>query len=177
MATTDTYSPGEVAKQLGCSVQTIRRWCNTFYPYLSEGASPPTGQRRKLTPNDVEVLKRVHELAGRGFTFAQIAPMLEHTPEPEKTPATTDMVPVLEKESSHEASTALVSVLADVVDQRDQLRELEEVQRELVEQVQSLQEDRQQRTRQVEFAVRALPYLTLLVILLLVAVGLLLVLR
>lgn len=52
-----TLTPKEAAEAVGCSADTIRRYCTLYSRHLSEGAAPPKGRPRVLTLVDVELLK------------------------------------------------------------------------------------------------------------------------
>lgn len=52
-----TLTPKESAEAVGCSADTIRRYCTLYSRHLSEGATPPKGRPRVLTLVDVELLK------------------------------------------------------------------------------------------------------------------------
>lgn len=71
------HAPGQVAKQLGVSTQTVRRYCTQLWKHLSEGASPQKGQARTLTDKDVLVLKQAHTWLDSGHTYEEVKQMLD----------------------------------------------------------------------------------------------------
>jgi DNA-binding transcriptional MerR regulator len=62
------FTPQAVAKQIDVSVQSVRRWADTYKDFLSESANPAPGKTRLYTWADVEVLRRIKELRDSGLT-------------------------------------------------------------------------------------------------------------
>ena len=63
----ETLQPYQVAELLGVDVGTVRRWCGWHSSLLSESANPLPGGRRRLTAQDVEVLRAVKSLRDQGL--------------------------------------------------------------------------------------------------------------
>lgn len=68
----EQITPNEMAEQLDITPHTLRRWCAYHGAYLSPGANPPTGQARRFTGRDLEVLKQAKLLREGGLTVAAI---------------------------------------------------------------------------------------------------------
>jgi hypothetical protein len=56
-----TYTVTQASRILKVSAATIRRWCNEFSEHLSGIATPPPGETRILTGDDLRVLAYVNE--------------------------------------------------------------------------------------------------------------------
>ena len=61
-------TPTFTAELLGINPLTLRRWCDYHAAYLSSGCNPPTGQARRFTDKDIEILKHVKHLRSQGFS-------------------------------------------------------------------------------------------------------------
>lgn len=83
MTEAELRPPGEVAKELGISTSTLRRWAKEFSPYLSSTAGKPgkTGAgaatHRRYTQADVDILTQVKPLLDQGMTYGQAMRHLE----------------------------------------------------------------------------------------------------
>lgn len=66
------YQPAEVAKLLGVSAFTVRRWCEWHKEHLSPEANPESGRPRRLSAKDVEVLRHVAQLRTQGLQTGEI---------------------------------------------------------------------------------------------------------
>jgi len=83
--------PAEVARELGVSPSTLRRWSQQFGDLLSPEAGTQTSQlsgkitHRRYASADVETLQRVRGLMQEGLTAEEIRTrmVVEFTPEPE----------------------------------------------------------------------------------------------
>ena len=84
----------EIAKMLGVSVETVRKWEKVFRAHFT---TPPgkrgQGVKRVLNDNDVTVLRAIHQLRGEGVPLSEVGDkipftvaLLEATPEPEPDP-------------------------------------------------------------------------------------------
>lgn len=71
------HQPSEVAKLLGVSAFTVRRWCEWHSAYLSPSANPSPGRPRRLSAQDVEVMRHVAQLRTQGLTTVEINAQLE----------------------------------------------------------------------------------------------------
>lgn len=58
----NTYSMGNVAKQIDISSPGLRKWTETYSEFLSDGANPGPGKARRFTEEDVAFLMRVAKL-------------------------------------------------------------------------------------------------------------------
>ena len=89
----ETYTPAQAAKQADIPLSTLRLWTGIYAEFLSPAANPGAGVNRRLTPQDVEVLKAVAQLRHNGLEPAQITARLRDTPleslqQPPGTPTT-----------------------------------------------------------------------------------------
>ncbi len=74
---TQTFTPNEVAELTGIAAHNVRRWSEYHAMYLSGSANPPTGQARRFTGRDIEVLKHVDCLRKLGLTVPVINEQLK----------------------------------------------------------------------------------------------------
>jgi DNA-binding transcriptional MerR regulator len=65
-------SPTFTAELLDIKPLTLRRWCEYHAEHLSAGTNPPSGQSRRFTDKDIEVLKHIKHLRSQGFNTAII---------------------------------------------------------------------------------------------------------
>jgi len=77
MTESELRPPGDVAKELGISTSTLRRWAKEFHPYLSEmagksGADAAATAHRRYTEADVDFLAEVKHLLQQGMTYDQV---------------------------------------------------------------------------------------------------------
>ena len=85
----ETYTPAQAAKQAAIPLSTLRLWTGIYAEFLSDTATPGVGVNRRLTPQDIEVLKAVAQLRHNGLEPAQITARLrDNLPEALQTPAT-----------------------------------------------------------------------------------------
>ena len=68
--------PADVKDLFGISHQTVRRWTEEFEQYLSTNATPPEGQMRLFTEDDLKVLALVADIKNRGGTYEDAHTML-----------------------------------------------------------------------------------------------------
>lgn len=67
MATVST-----LVELFGISKHTARTWAQEFAPYLSAGAAPPRGERRRFSEDDLTVFALVAYLRGQNASYADI---------------------------------------------------------------------------------------------------------
>ena len=67
-----TLAISEAAETVGVTIHSLRRWCEWHKAHLSPGANPPTGQPRRLTGVDIEVLRHVKALRSEGLQTVAI---------------------------------------------------------------------------------------------------------
>ncbi len=90
MTKADLRSPGEVARELGISTSTLRRWAKEFNLYLSQTAGSPSAAgagsaaHRRYTPADLDLLSRVKTLLDGGMTYLQVIRHLKGEPPPSR---------------------------------------------------------------------------------------------
>ncbi len=65
-------SPTFTAELLDIKPLTLRRWCEYHAEHLSPGTNPPSGQARRFTDKDIEILKHIKHLRSQGFNTATI---------------------------------------------------------------------------------------------------------
>lgn len=68
--------PAEVARQLGVSTATLRRWSRHFAPFLGPESQSNSGRHRRYTTDDVATLRQVKGLLDKGWTYEQVAVQL-----------------------------------------------------------------------------------------------------
>lgn len=61
--------PADIKELFDISHQTVRRWTDEFESYLSSNATPPSGQMRLFTDDDIRVFALVAEVKNRGGTY------------------------------------------------------------------------------------------------------------
>ena len=84
----------KTAKALGLSDTTLRIWGKKFADYLSPGANPSKGKRRKYTEDDLAVFTTISVLRDRGENYDEIDQALEDGTRIEPTePPTVDESP------------------------------------------------------------------------------------
>ncbi len=86
MAETGLLPPNDVARTLGISPSTLRRWSAEFSELLSDTAGrpepSPQGEpaHRRYTDADITLLGQVGDLLRRGLTYRQVADHLRDDP-------------------------------------------------------------------------------------------------
>lgn len=78
-----TYTPKKAGEEIGCSSDTIRRYCGLYARHLSDGATPPSGRPRLLSPEDVFILKVAKAQTELGLTIEEVDEFLETVAVPE----------------------------------------------------------------------------------------------
>ncbi len=66
----------QVADELNCSPDTVRRYANEFSLYLSAAASPERGTARSFDERDIAMLKNAREQMSSGKNFDQVRAVL-----------------------------------------------------------------------------------------------------
>lgn len=61
--------PADIKELFDVSHQTVRRWCDEFEQYLSSNATPPAGEMRLFTEEDLKVLALVAQVKNTGGTY------------------------------------------------------------------------------------------------------------
>jgi DNA-binding transcriptional MerR regulator len=114
------YTPQAVAKKIDVSVQSVRRWADTYKEFLSDSANPTTGKTRLYTENDVKTLRRIKELRDTGLTPEAIAASL---PKPTKSqPEDTNVEPAALQKSAPDVTTATPALIVALDDLRNEFR-------------------------------------------------------
>jgi len=116
--------PAEVARELGVSSSTLRRWSQQFGDLLSSEAGTPTSQfsgkitHRRYASADVETLQRVQGLMKQGLTAEEIRTqlVLKVAPEPEVDAAPDEEELIAEILADDNQALALDSELDDPLD-------------------------------------------------------------
>lgn len=70
------YTPAAAAAVVGVHPNSIRDWCKQYASNLSEGANPPAGQPRQLSPVDVARLQLVAQWRQDGHSPENVAERL-----------------------------------------------------------------------------------------------------
>ncbi len=101
------FTPQAVAKQIDVSVQSVRRWADTYKEFLSESANPAAGKTRLYTWADVQTLRRIKDLRDSGLTPEAITISLSESTKslPEDTNA---IVPPIAPDARHATPAPLV---------------------------------------------------------------------
>ena len=73
-----TYNPASAARIVGVHANSIRQWCNTYAPLLSDAA---THTPRKLSGRDVATLQAVKQLRDEGYDVDAILYRLQQVPD------------------------------------------------------------------------------------------------
>lgn len=89
MDTERTFTPADIAKELGVTTNSIRNWTRRYAEYLSDSAYPKPGAQRALTQRDRIVLAYINGLLKDGHRHEYIATRLAETSfsDDEATPA------------------------------------------------------------------------------------------
>ena len=113
--------PSQLAEMLDVSEPTIRRWCLHFKTYLSDFATPTQGSRRRLTEQDVLVLRRVKALVDAGFSLDAIETQLQQEPA-EPLPE----LPLMQADTKlQDPFSAIAQALAQIATQDERIARLE----------------------------------------------------
>lgn len=78
-----TFTPKKAAEEIGCSSDTIRRYCTLYKRHLSDSATPAPGRPRMLTAVDVYLLKVAKQATEAGATVDEVDDMLATVAIPE----------------------------------------------------------------------------------------------
>ena len=62
----------DIAERCDVSPQTVRTWCNTFNEWLSPSATPPAGEVRTFTSDDLNVLDLVADMRVKRIGYEDI---------------------------------------------------------------------------------------------------------
>lgn len=81
--TSKIYTPKAAAEAVGCSPDTIRRYCAEYGRHLSEGAKPGHGEARVMTAVDVYLLQLIKREVDRKTPSSDIHKLLESVAIPE----------------------------------------------------------------------------------------------
>jgi len=119
---TNLLKPTQLADLLGVSEPTIRRWCLRFPEFLSPQATPTHGSRRRLTEEDVLVLRRVKALVDTGLSLDAIEIRLRQEPA-EPLPDLPELPTVASQ--TRDPWTALDDALRQIADQNQRIAQLE----------------------------------------------------
>jgi len=79
------YAPGEVARQLGISTSTLRRWAKTFASHLSATAREPQQQGLRYAyynEEDLRFLRQIHQWRKNGYSYAELPRILSGKEQP-----------------------------------------------------------------------------------------------
>ena len=78
-----TFTPKKAAEEIGCSADTIRRYCTLYRRHLSEGATPTSGKSRLLTAVDIYLLRLAKQATEGGSTVEEVDQLLATVALPE----------------------------------------------------------------------------------------------
>ena len=71
------YQPAQVVKMTGVSLAGIRNYCTRYGAFLSPGATPPKGQPRLFTAQDVRLIAFIRDRTAGGLNHDQIDQALQ----------------------------------------------------------------------------------------------------
>ena len=66
MDTERTFTPADIAKELGVTTNSIRNWTRRYAEYLSDSAYPKPGAQRTFTQRDRVVMSFVAQMVNDG---------------------------------------------------------------------------------------------------------------
>ena len=129
-----TFTPKKAGEEIGCSSDTIRRYCGLYGRHLSEGATPPSGRPRLLTPEDVFILKVAKAQTELGLTIEEVDDFLDTVAIPEalvgealeETGGQVDQVNQVEPTEALALMRQVATSLDRIADQGDRLERLED---------------------------------------------------
>lgn len=128
----------QVADELNCSPDTVRRYANEFSLYLSAAASPERGTARSFDERDISMLKNAREQMSSGKNFDQVRAalsMMDFSSEPGTT-AVAESLPLAEVDSLPaitEVTTSMLTLVDAVAATQAQLAALPEINQRLGE--------------------------------------------
>ena len=111
-------TPKQAAEKLGISVASLRRWSGEFAAALSSYATPPAGQRRSYTPDNLTVLQHARELLAAGNSVSEVAAILP-TIEIDSEPPDSETLPA--PANQFEFLDRLIEQVSTLADQRSQI--------------------------------------------------------
>lgn len=79
-----TLTPKKAAEEIGCSSDTIRRYCALYKRHLSDSATPSPGRPRMLTAVDIYILKIAKAQTEAGLTVEEVNDILSTVAIPEE---------------------------------------------------------------------------------------------
>jgi DNA-binding transcriptional MerR regulator len=132
---TNLLKPTQLANLLDVSEPTIRRWCLRFSEFLSSHATPTHGSRRRLTEQDVLVLRRVKALVDTGLSLDAIELRLRQEPD-EPLPELPDL-PAIAPET-RDPWAALDDALRQIAGQNQRIAQLEDRLERLSQEIKTL---------------------------------------
>lgn len=115
-------SPTFTPELLDIKPLTLRRWCEYHAEHLLSGTNPPSGQARRFTDKDIELLKHLKHLRSQGFntgtinaqlaglTFAEV--ITDERSEGDSAPDSEAIVPTTAQEGLQQAPGVLVALQA-----------------------------------------------------------------
>ncbi len=129
-ATTDRKSVKQVADELNCSPDTIRRYANEFSLYLSAEASPERGATRSFDQRDIELLTTARKQMSSGKNFNQVRADLSMMEFSDKVTTPSDTVTEPEVHTNPEiqgVTTAMLTLVDTVAATQAQLATIPEI--------------------------------------------------
>lgn len=125
----------QVADELNCSPDTIRRYANEFSLYLSAAASPERGTARSFDERDIVMLKNAREQMSSGKNFDQVRAVLSMMDLNEPgTPVTAESVTQPEADplpAIYEVTSSMLTLVDAVAATQAQLATLPEINQRL----------------------------------------------
>ncbi len=129
-ATTVRKSVKQVADDLNCSPDTIRRYANEFSLYLSAEASPERGATRSFDERDIELLAAARKQMSSGKNFNQVRADLSMMEFSDRATTPSDTVTEPEVHTNPEiqgVTTAMLTLVDTVAATQAQLATIPEI--------------------------------------------------
>lgn len=119
-----TFTPKKAAEEIGCSADTIRRYCTLYRRHLSEGATPTSGKSRLLTAVDIYLLRLAKQATEAGSTVEEVDQLLETVALPEDLVADEEVVegetlPAVATDHVSESALALLRQMAATLEKME----------------------------------------------------------
>jgi len=70
------YRPAQAARMAGISLSSIKDYTTYYAPFFSQEATPPPGEPRAFTPEDVRLLAFIEDATRRGISCEEIVQRL-----------------------------------------------------------------------------------------------------
>jgi len=149
----ELYQPKQVARMVGISPASLRNYTARYRQWYSERATPPPGQPRLFTPEDVRLTAYIAQATAAGATHDEIAAHLEQAggvpedfqwtpPRPEEGPAEEETAALVPNAQAQALLQLMARQLEQAQDREAAARaEAQARERELLEQLAQTQRE------------------------------------